>query len=97
LLIGSVVLFTGTGAEVRVLSWLSLLLEADVAMPLGSEPAEAKGLLFGGGARLPFRNWALDATLVGSPSAFEGTGNKPVPMLVYTYRWMPPEYRHAPR
>lgn len=96
-LVGTVVLMGGTGAEVRALDWLSLLLEADIALPLGLEPAQAKGLLFAGGVRFPFRNWALDLTVAGSASAFDGTGAAPVPLLAYTYRWMPSAYRHAPR
>lgn len=97
LLVGTVVLFAGTGAEVRVFNWLSLLLEADMAMPFGVEPAELKGIIFAGGARFPFRTWALDLTVAGSATAFDGSGNPPVPLLVYTYRWLPSEYRDAPR
>ncbi len=97
LLVGTVVLLMGSGAEVRLANWLSLLAEADLAMPLGVEPAQAKGLLLAGGARLPFRNWALDLTVAGSPSAFDRSGSPPIPLVVYTYRWMPTQYRHAPR
>jgi hypothetical protein len=97
LLVGTVVLLMGSGAEVRLANWLSLLVEADLAMPLGVEPAQAKGLLLAGGARLPFRNWALDLTVAGSASAFDRTGSPPIPLVVYTYRWMPTAYRHAPR
>jgi hypothetical protein len=95
LLVGTVVLFAGTGAEVRVFNWLSLLVEADMAMPLGVEPAEMKGVILGGGARFPFRNWALDLSVMGSASAFDGSGNPPLPLLVYTYRWLPSEYRYS--
>ncbi len=97
LLVGTVVLLMGSGAEVRLTNWLSVLVEADLAMPLGVEPAQAKGLLLAGGARLPFRNWALDLTVAGSPSAFDRTGSPPIPLVVYSYRWMPTAYRHAPR
>lgn len=78
---------SGAGAIVPVAHWLHLLFEADTLLPIGREAGPYNGVAVGGGARFPFKNWAID---LGALRALDTTSSSAtVPMLVVTYRYVP--------
>jgi hypothetical protein len=77
---------TGVGLVWRVASWAALLFEVDSLVPLSRDAGRINGIGVAPGIRLPHRTWSFDLAL-GSPLGVRGASA--VPLLAFTYRYLP--------
>lgn len=80
---------TGAGVIWRIANWAALLVEADTLVPLGSETGEFSGIAVMGGFRFPYRTWALDLGVARGLDTEDEPDPAVVPILAFTYRFLP--------
>jgi hypothetical protein len=83
------VMVTGAGVIWRVANWAALLAEVDTLVPLGTETGEFSGVAAMGGFRFPYRTWALDLGVARGLDTDEPPDPPVVPILAFTYRFLP--------